>query len=92
MGAACGSFPNLAETVHPEPRMLRRYVGMTWTSFAALVRLSVPTVTVIKNLTNLFVIVGVPHSLQGSCVMQTGSRFCCQVPPPKCRLHQQLLQ
>ena len=42
---------------------------MTWTSFAALARLSVPTVTVLKNLTNLFVIVGAPHcpSLQGSC-------------------------
>ena len=38
----------------------RRYVGMTWTSFAALARLSVPTVTVLKNLTNLFVIVGAP--------------------------------
>lgn len=33
---------------------------MTWTSFAALARLSVPTVTVLKNLTNLFVIVGAP--------------------------------
>ena len=38
----------------------RRYVGMTWTSFAALARLSVPTVTVLKNLTNLFVIFGAP--------------------------------
>ncbi|KAK9831369.1 hypothetical protein WJX81_006272 [Elliptochloris bilobata] len=34
------------------------YVGMTWTSFAALARLSVPTVTVLKNLTNLVVICG----------------------------------
>lgn len=38
--------------------MARRYVGMTWTSFAALTRLSVPTVTVLKNLTNMFVICG----------------------------------
>ena len=34
------------------------FVGMTWTSFAALRHLGVPMATVLKNLTNLFVIAG----------------------------------
>ncbi|KAK9866984.1 hypothetical protein WJX84_002242 [Apatococcus fuscideae] len=34
------------------------FVGMTWSSFAALKNLGVPMATVLKNLTNLFVIAG----------------------------------
>ena len=55
-----GSCCTLLRRFNHEACVLCRYVGMTWTSFAALARLSVPTVTVLKNLTNLFVIVGAP--------------------------------
>jgi len=34
------------------------FVGMIWTSFFALKNLGVPMATVLKNVTNLFTIVG----------------------------------
>lgn len=40
------------------------FVSMVWTSFAALQFLSIPTVTVLKNLANLFTIVG-DYALNG---------------------------
>ena len=49
------------------------FVGMIWTSFFALKNLGVPMATVLKNVTNLFTIVG-DYLLYGK-VCQTPNNF-----------------
>ena len=85
---------HFAPCADSESLALRRYVGMTWTSFAALARLSVPTVTVLKNLTNQFVIVGAPlcPSLQGFLWEAGGLVLLLSCAGSCCRLHHQVLQ
>ena len=54
------------------------FVGMIWTSFFALKNLGVPMATVLKNVTNLFTIIG-DYLLYGK-VCQYSQRY-LKVPP-----------